>query len=648
MASTSGVAGTASTSSAGGLRMPFFGGKRNDWGVFKVQLRRWCRLRGLDISDAGLSQMSKADDIMFGDYFFLSMKSKIDQEQLSIYEKGTEMFKAMRLKYEVLSIAEEAELREKLADVRLSGDMNIERYIAKKLGLITRLNEGGFTINEEMAAIELLRGLPSAYDNIREAVELMKPTDRSPEEVSRLLRIRYQIIQSSAVVEVANATAQAVRPSGRKSSGGRSKGGGGGRRQQQGSGNARRCYNCNKAGHLISRCPTIECYRCGRKGHTSRVCDQPDTRATADAQLVTVETLAPPVSAVGSRGVERALEDVEASGVRSSNDHVALANDDAAMTRDALRVLRNNGAWLVDSGTSSHMTPFKHSFTTYGRATGTVRVANKQLVPIVGRGEVTMLVPLLSGERLTLTFEALHVPDLDYNLFSMDKVVANGAWIVLRDHQPYMRLQTGQEVSLERWSPRTMLFPAEEANMTEQLWHERLGHVNKSDAKVIAGKLGVKLTCVTGAKCKPCLLGKAKKSPIPKVSAREIGRPLQLVTMDAAGPLPRSIDGHKHLLLYVDALGPLLWPYFTSRKSDFVETFRPFVASVGLPELLRSDGARELIHGRFLKLTQELRVKREQTTACHAERARYPIGRASTWLPWSHPTRRIAASKWSV
>ena len=83
-------------------------------------------MRGLDISEAGLSKMSKDDDIMFGDYFFLSMKSKIDQEQLSIYEKGTDMFKAMRLKYEVLSIAEEAELREKLADVRLSGDMNIE------------------------------------------------------------------------------------------------------------------------------------------------------------------------------------------------------------------------------------------------------------------------------------------------------------------------------------------------------------------------------------------------------------------------------------------------------------------------------------------------------------------------------------------
>ena len=83
--------------------------------------------------------------------------------------------------------------------------------------------------------------------------------------------------------------------------------------------------------------------------------------------------------------------------------------------------------------------------------------------------------------------------------------------------------------------------------------------------------------------------------------------------MDAAGPLPRSIDGHRHLLLYVDAVGPLLWPYFTSRKSEFVETFRPFVASVGLPELLRCDGARELTQGRFLKLTQELRVRREQT-----------------------------------
>ncbi|KZV91452.1 hypothetical protein EXIGLDRAFT_569960, partial [Exidia glandulosa HHB12029] len=87
-------------------------------------------------------------------------------------------------------------------------------------------------------------------------------------------------------------------------------------------------------------------------------------------------------------------------------------------------------------------------------------------------------------------------------------------------------------------------------------WHYRFGH-RDPDAIVRMSKNGA----VTGLKitggmspgiCKPCLVGKQSRSPIPRGPARQRDQPLALVHWDLKGPLPRSREGFYYWALGLD------------------------------------------------------------------------------------------------
>ncbi|XP_014287089.2 protein lin-28 homolog B-like [Halyomorpha halys] len=42
----------------------------------------------------------------------------------------------------------------------------------------------------------------------------------------------------------------------------------------------RRCYECNRTGHIASQCKLTRCYECGRQGHVARECPRRNHRPT--------------------------------------------------------------------------------------------------------------------------------------------------------------------------------------------------------------------------------------------------------------------------------------------------------------------------------------------------------------------------------
>ena len=116
-----------------------------------------------------------------------------------------------------------------------------------------------------------------------------------------------------------------------------------------------------------------------------------------------------------------------------------------------------------------------------------------------------------------------------------------------------------------------------------QLWHKRLGH--PSDRVLISAIPSLSSCIFVNNKhvqhhCKHCLIGKMHKLPFVP-SQFQSTHPLELVHSDVWGPAPiNSSNGYRFYLLFVDDYSRFSWLYLLKRKSDVLNTFKHFQASV--------------------------------------------------------------------
>ena len=627
--STSGAVAASSMSDpgAGGVQLPQFSGKRKDWIDFKLRFRAWCRRKGIDISTAGIKKItSDTINCALADYILQAVKER-DRLLLAPHdEDGVAMWQALCAKHELLSISERMDIESQLRGTLLEGPEGVEAYLAKKNRLIAQLRDNGCSWSDEQHGIELIRGLPSEFRDVCVTFELLDPSERTALRVEKLLRVTAKTIQHTAAVETA---CMAVRhKSGGNSSKPKRKHGGKGRSagsngKRTDSRSTRRCYICGATDHVLRTCPQVKCFECGGKGHMSKDCKGQAEHAHLVATVSPVEDTLDHASCKADEHISAhdwtqtpAGENMSADTTQLNDDPLverALAGKSSSDDNDEARQLAAAGAWLIDSGTSSHMSPFKERFESYRRARGSVTVANNAVIPIVGRGTISFGVKSDTGKVVSMTLQVLHVPGLACQLFSTDQMVRDGGEVHLTA-SPFITASSGDVVWCERWPPRTVLLPTEHACMTQQLWHERMGHMNARSAGEIAKRHNVTLTHKgSSASCLPCMLGKSKRLKIPKASMHINKEPLEVVAVDAAGPLPMTVDKHRYCLLYVDVMTSVSWPYFTRAKSDFVSTLQPFMTDVGKPKTIRSDRAPDLMAGKFRALTDKLGIRRELT-----------------------------------
>jgi len=123
--------------------------------------------------------------------------------------------------------------------------------------------------------------------------------------------------------------------------------------------------------------------------------------------------------------------------------------------------------------------------------------------------------------------------------------------------------------------------------------------------------------------CMDCVM---KKSKVPKnlgetgfVQAKE---PLEIVGMDFIGPLPRSKNGNKYILVFMDLF--TRWPEAIAVKKatgkivakNFVENF---VCRYGTPKNILSDRGKAFIQGIMAEIKQDLGLYHKKTSPYHAK-----------------------------
>ena len=638
-------------------RVPKFNGERKDWPAFKLRFRPWCRRRSLVLTPTGLAAMDADGKCELADYIMMSVHGNVARKLAVHKDDGAAMWGALCARYEQLTMAERSELQRELAEVMLATGMDIDRYIGDKLAILTQLSDSGTKYSEEDQVIELLRGLGSDYDSVREAMEQLDVPGRTLLKCETLLRIRHNVITQGLQVEAAYAAAADNGGSGGKrrkkkrnkgGSGGRSgsgsnsrggNGGNGGRARGSGSGHgdtsgrggaqrdgSRRCYGCGSSEHTIGHCPEVECYSCHRKGHMKNQCPNGHANAVAvvSERRGTPRPSHSPATAQPATPVRTSERDV--SGRMEAVEEVALAGSHDRVPRDGLQVLQQHDGWLVDSGTSVSMTPCKELISDYMQTRGMVRVADSSEVPVEGRGVVSVECATLDGAVAVLKFTVLHVPDLEFNLLSTDSLVDNGHKVML-EAQPHILLAGGARVLLERWRPRTLLVPIQRTNVTAHALHERLGHANMRACLEVARAHDIHVTAKSKLGCEPCAVGKVRRRDVPKEARRTAVQPLEVVCIDSAGPFVMSLHRQRYALAYTDQFSGCTWLYLTRTKAALANTIERFVAEAGKPALLRCDNAPDLLAGAYNAAAVRLGIRRENTARnaphqnAHVERA---------------------------
>ena len=185
-------------------RVPKFNGERKDWPAFKLRFRPWCRRRSLVLTPTGLAAMDADGKCELADYIMMSVHGNVARKLAVHKDDGAAMWGALCARYEQLTMAERSELQRELAEVMLATGMDIDRYIGDKLAILTQLSDSGTKYSEEDQVIELLRGLGSDYDSVREAMEQLDVPGRTLLKCETLLRIRHNVITQGLQVEAAH------------------------------------------------------------------------------------------------------------------------------------------------------------------------------------------------------------------------------------------------------------------------------------------------------------------------------------------------------------------------------------------------------------------------------------------------------------
>jgi hypothetical protein len=336
--------------------------------------------------------------------------------------------------------------------------------------------------------------------------------------------------------------------------------------------------------------PDIQCWYCARKGHTRDNCN---FKKAADKLREKKDNKKPAAAAAASTN-------------ESSNESYAM------MARRSFPGEPDD--WFVDSGATDHMCFDKDSFTTYHSLDRPkpIYLGDSSVVNAYGVGLIRI------GDRVSL-FNVLHVPDLDINLLSVDKVLqqsydvlfsGDGCTIRLGDKDIIEAVRAGNLFKINgKARKRVTLYSSVLSNLVGEipppaasppdpipspplpvgaqpliLWHQRLGHLNYYDLRRLLSLVdGIPITAsqksIDPGVCSPCLMGKHHKSYQRRIPAARTETPLALVHSDTCGPFRTpAVSGVKHFILFIDDFTRMTWVYFLKVKNheETLEAFQTF------------------------------------------------------------------------
>ena len=225
--------------------------------------------------------------------------------------------------------------------------------------------------------------------------------------------------------------------------------------------------------------------------------------------------------------------------------------------------------WLGDTRASHHTTHDMVNYSTFEKMSTPYKIKQVQgEVHVTHCGTVNLIVQSATGPRPLLLKEVLYIPNMNFNLFSLQKIIKENYIPVFDEmkekciikktlptgHKEQIALLTiieGRPTLECHLAPRTPLALAPPAlyvgEVSMSLLHRRLGHSGQPALKrLISEDMETGFKVVQGSDvdpCDACELGKlTRPTHPPRPFMHNTSFPLQLVVMDLAGPVrPRTL-----------------------------------------------------------------------------------------------------------
>ena len=326
---------------------------------------------------------------------------------------------------------------------------------------------------------------------------------------------------------------------------------------------------------------TRRCYHCGRKNHMKKDCTYYKKSLQYNAERKrTVQTVQ--------------ITEEPNSAIASTSGFAFMAGDDCQQPE------KGKITFLLDSGASDHIVKRDDLFSSFIELKPPMKISitkNGAFINATKKG----IIQVTTNMGIEGVLEnVLYCPEVPNNLLSILKMQQAGMKIVF-DETGGVKVTKNGKV-LMKGKPlnnligvdfvvknKTIKVKMQANNIVSnnyELWHQRLGHIEKSkfpeikNKQMISDMSQIEHVVPDNNLCEACINGKQARLPFKKAKDKtDVKRPLFIIHTDVCGPITLStIDNKNYFVIFVDEFTHYCVTYLITYKSDVFKVFQDFVA----------------------------------------------------------------------
>lgn len=500
---------------------------------------------------------------------------------LSKYDKAYEMYKALEKTYEINNASKKLALKREMNQISMNKNEKINAYFLRVSALRDQLSLLGHEIDGKELALIALDGLPESWETFVAGISARSKFPKFDRLRTDCLQEESRLDKRGLKKKINDEENHALNVNTHK--------------KKKFKHFRKKKFNTEYPKRDLSH---VKCFRCDKPGHVVTNCPYKNHQASF------------------TKSKKKPNEEIKKEQFVL---YSALSNQ-----------VPNKNIWVIDSGSSRHITGFKELLETMTEESDEeVTIGDDSSYPVRGIGTCT--IKLKTGISIQLT-GVLFVPGIKRNLLSISALEDNGYRVTFMDGKvkawpkglTFKQANTigrRQGCLYELNTDINQVLVNDISNLNE-VWHRRLGHLNYKTLSSMENLVNglPKLKQYHSGACKGCALGKNTKGTFQN-SVSRTNEVLELIHSDLCGPMSvSSIGGCKYYIIFVDDFSRKTWIYFLKYKEseEVLSKFKDFKSitenlSGKKIKILRTDNGKEYTSEIFKQFCKEAGIKREYT-----------------------------------